>query len=122
MLFTEFLDSAANTENEARFFEELAKVKDELAQATRVPVVGKLIRALVVLGDYGSIEVFKESVHYPDIEGWDCYINFDKGHFSIYPGAEQRKKILMVLACIGAGLFFFWLCRRCCRRKKKQGF
>ena len=119
MLFTDFLDSAANTEQEARFFEELAKVKDDLAQAANIPFVGKLIRALVALGDYGSIEVFKHSQHYPSIEGWDIDINFDTGHFSIYPGAEQRKKIFAVLACIGAGLVFLWLCRKWCRRNKK---
>ena len=118
MLFTEFLDSVANTEQEARFFEELAKVKDELAQAARAPFVGKMIRALVALSDYGSIEVFKHSEHYPNIEGWDADINFETGAFSIYPGAEQRKTIFKVMVCIGVGLFLLWLCRRCCRRNK----
>lgn len=125
MLLTEFLDSAANTEQEARLFEELAKIddlaniKDGLAQATKIPFVGKLIKALVALYDYGSIEAFKQSEYYPDIEGWDCYIDLDKGHISIYPGAEQRKKIFKVMAIIGAGLLFLWLCRRYRRRNKK---
>jgi len=117
MLFTDYLDSVENTDQEARFFEELAKVKDDLAQATSVPIVGKLIRALVALEECGSVEVFKETGHYQCIEGWDISIDLDSGQFSIYPGAEHRKKILMVLALIGAGLFFLWLCRRHCRKR-----
>jgi len=119
MLFTDFLDSAENTEQETRFFEELAKVMDDLAQATQAPVVGKLIKALIALSEYGNIEAFKQSEHYPSIEGWDIHFNPDTGNFSIYPGKEQRKKIFTVLAIIGAGLFFLWLFFRCRRKNKK---
>jgi len=119
MLFTEFLDSVANTEDEARFFEELDKVMEHLEQATNIPVVGKLIKAIAVLGELRSIEAFKETEHYQSIEGWDIYVDLDKGLLSIYPGAEQRKKIFTVMACIAAGIFLLWLCIKCCRKKMK---
>jgi len=119
MLFTEYLDSVENTEQETRFFEELAKTRDDLSQAVDVPIVGKLIKALVTLSDLGSITEFKQTGHYHSIEGWDISINLETGNFSIYPGAEHRKKIFKVLAAIGIGLFLLWLCRRYRRRNKK---
>ncbi|MCL2217574.1 MAG: hypothetical protein FWB91_11235 [Defluviitaleaceae bacterium] len=118
MLFTEYLDSVENTDDEARLLEEIAKFKDDLAQAVSVPLVGKIVRAIAALGELGSIEAFKQSEHYHYIEGWDASIDLDKGMFSLYPGAEQRKTILKILAFIGAGIFFLWLFCKCKRRKK----
>jgi len=112
MLFTEYLDSVENTDKEARLFEEINKLKSDLEQATSVPVVGKLITSLIALGDSGSIEAFKQTEHYHSFEGWDVLIDLDKGIFSIYPGAEFRKKIFGVLAVIGVVVFFVWLYRR----------
>jgi len=119
MLFTAYLDSVENTEEEARFVEELSTTKEHLAQAARAPVVGKLMRALVALSDCGSIEAFMQTEYYGDIEGWDCYIDLDAGYLGIYPGAVMRKKIFGIFACICVGLFLLWLCRRCCRKKAK---
>jgi len=119
MLFTDYLDSVANTEDEARFFEELAKLTADFKEVTQVPVVGKLFAAIVALSDCESIDEFKESGHYQDIEGWDISINLDTGLFAIYPGAAMRKKALGFLAFVCVGIFLLWLWRRCCRKNKE---
>ena len=116
MLLTEFLDSAQNTEQEARLFEVLIPIKNEIAKLTGVPVVGKLFSALVALCDLESIEAFKQSEHYQNIKGWDVSANLEKGLFSVYPGAESRRKIFKALALIGTAVFLLCLWRRICRR------
>ena len=112
MLLTDYLDSIQGTEQEARFFEVFAVVKDAVKQLTRIPVVGKLFEALVVLDDLGSIETFVQCEHYQNIRGWDIFVNLDKGVFSIYPGAESRKKIFTFLALFGIGVLLLCLWRR----------
>ncbi|MCL2575974.1 MAG: hypothetical protein FWE33_06030 [Defluviitaleaceae bacterium] len=111
MLFTEYLDSVENTEQETRLLEEIAKIEGDLAQAARIPVVGKGITALLALGELG-IEEFKQSGHYDNIKGLDIAIDLDKGVFAIYPGAVMRRKIFTVAGIVAAVLFGLWLWRR----------
>ena len=119
MIFTEYLESVENTEQEPRLIELISKHKNDFAQAARVPLAGKPINALIALGDCGSIEAFKKSEFYRDIEGWDVYINLDSGHISMYPGAKTRKKIFKALAIVGVGAFSLWLYRGYRRKHAK---
>lgn len=111
MLLTDYLDSIENTEQEQKFLQEISELKEPFEQASKVPVVGKLMKALVALGDSESIEEFKQSAHYAGIKGYDITFN-DKGHFSINPGAEQGKKAAIIFVAIVAGLLLLWLCLR----------
>jgi len=119
MLFTDYLDSIKNTEKETHFLEKLAETKNDLAQATEVPVVGKLMKSLVALSDYSCVETFEQSEHYNHIVGWDIDVNEETGNFNIYPGAQQRKKIFVVFAAVCAGILGLWLTFKCCRKKVK---
>jgi hypothetical protein len=119
MLFTEFLDSIQGTEQEARFLEVLAKIRNEIKQVTRVPFVGKLFEALVALDGYASIAAFKQDECYENVQGWDVSVNLDKGLFSIYPGAEMREKIFKFIAIVGAVKLLLWLWIRSRRRKEQ---
>jgi len=116
VLFTEFLDTAQNTEQEANFFEQLATVKEHLMPVANLPMVGKLIKALIAMDDMGSFEAFKESEHYKNVQGYDIVIDPNKGYFSIIPGAAQRKKILMVLGGAVLAILLIVLCIKKCRR------
>jgi len=109
MLLTQYLDSIANTQDEARFLQELEKIKGPFSQMSQVPLVGKMFTALAALGECESIEGFKESCHYGSLEGWDIYVNLDSGMFSIYPGPEQRKKLFKILGIAAAGLLVLGL-------------
>ena len=114
MKFTEFLDNVENTEQEGELLAQIGKMENELAQATQIPVVGKTIKALLAINEVGSITEFKETEHYAALEGWDCKIDFEKGAFSLYPGAAMRKKALKIVVIVLVGLFLF------CRWRKKR--
>ncbi|MCL2855226.1 MAG: hypothetical protein FWE21_06365 [Defluviitaleaceae bacterium] len=101
---TDYLDIIENTEDETRFFENLDQVKDGLAEAKDIPVVGVLINALVALNDFGNVADFKDSAHYDAVEGWDITVDPATGAFSIMPGAAMRKKIFTILGVVAAGI------------------
>ena len=116
MLLTEYLNSIENTEQDQLFLQKLSEIKNDIGQAAKMPFIGKLIRALMAMGDSESIKEFKQSEHYENIAGFNITVSdLEKGHFSIYPGAAHGKKIAKVLAIAGAGLLLLWLCRRSCR-------
>jgi len=119
MLLTEYLDTIEGTEQEQLFLQKLADLKNEFAQATKVPFVGKLIRALVAFGDCESIEEFKQSEHYANIQGYNIAVmDLEKGFFSIHPGKEQLTKMAIFSAIAAALILLFVLCRKrrcnCC--------
>lgn len=105
MLLTEYLDSIESTEQETEFIEKIAKLEEHFVQAAQTPVVGKMIRALIAFGQADSITDFKESEYYEAFKDWEIKIDPDTGGFSIIPGPKQRKKALIVLACVVAGIF-----------------
>ncbi|MCL2376876.1 MAG: hypothetical protein FWC76_05700 [Defluviitaleaceae bacterium] len=118
MLLTEYLGEIENTEQEQQLLQGLADLKDEFAPAANIPFAGKVIKALMALGDAESIEEFRQTGHYENIEGFNIHvINLKKGQFSIYPGSEHLKKIAMVAAIIGGVLLLLCLCRKYCRRR-----
>jgi hypothetical protein len=113
MPLTEYLDLIQNTEKETQLIEKLVKLKEPLMRASRVPFVGKVIKALAALADLQSVDAFKQSEYYQDISGYDIkIIDPETGGFSIGPGAEQKKKALLVVASIAIGIFLLWLCIR----------
>jgi hypothetical protein len=89
-------------------------VKEGFGQASKIPFVGKLMKALVALGELESIEEFKQSEHYESIQGYNISgVNLEKGYFNITPGKEQRMKIVKALAPVVAVLILLlWLCRK----------
>jgi len=117
MLLTEYLDTIENTEKEQEFLRALSDIRQELQAGAKIPFIGKPIRALAAIGECESIEEFKQSEHYENITGFDITVsNLEKGHFSIYPGSAQRKKMAKVLAIVIAALLLLRLCknrRRC---------
>ncbi|MCL2574274.1 MAG: hypothetical protein FWE34_06980 [Defluviitaleaceae bacterium] len=111
MLLTDYLDTIENTDDEQLFLQKLAEIKDDLAQATKIPFVGKLMKTLITIGEYESIEEFKQSEHYKNIKGYKISVSdLEQGHFNIYPGGEQFKKMGKVLAVIGIGVLLLCLC------------
>ena len=121
MLLTEYLDTIENTEQEQLFLQKLSEIKNDLAQAAKVPFVGKMLRALVALGEVESIEEFRQSGHYENIKGFDITVSdLEKGHFSIHPGREQLTKAAKIAAIVFAAALLLCLCRRCCCKRNLQ--
>jgi hypothetical protein len=121
MSLAEYLDSIANTEQEQQFLLKLSELKEEFGQIAKTPFVGKLFRALVVLGDSESIEEFKQSEHYENIKGFDIRVkNLEKGHFNIYPGKAQRKAMVKLSAVVAIGLLLIIFLRKKKRCKCAQ--
>ena len=114
MLLTEYLDTIENTEQEQLFLEKLSEIKEHLGQAAKAPFVGKMMRALVALGEVESIEEFKQSEHYESIKGLNITVSdLEKGHFSIHPGREQLTKMAKISAVVAVViLLLLFLCRR----------
>jgi len=117
MLFTEYLEEVKGTEDEGLLIEKIAEIKEHLVEARQVPVAGKLIEALIALEECGSIEALQETHHIDAFEGWDAKIDFDSGHFSIYPGAQMRKKFFIIAGCVIAGIVLLVILIRKLRRK-----
>ncbi|MCL2400836.1 MAG: hypothetical protein FWC91_13965 [Defluviitaleaceae bacterium] len=112
MLVSMYLDSIEGTEQESVFlnhFVELAEDED-VAKVLHLPVVGKLLKALVSLGSVGNIATFKQTEHYKDIKDWGITVfDLEKGYISIHPGSKQLKKILAVAAIVWAGILLLKL-------------
>ncbi|MCL2168755.1 MAG: hypothetical protein FWB74_01860 [Defluviitaleaceae bacterium] len=117
MLFTEYLESVKGTEDEARLIEKIGELKEHFVEAREVPVAGKMIEGLIALEELGSIEAFLETHHIDNFEGWDVKIDFDKGQFSIYPGAQMRKKFFIIAGCVIAAIVLLVILIRKLRRK-----
>ncbi|MCL2620057.1 MAG: hypothetical protein FWD97_03870 [Defluviitaleaceae bacterium] len=99
----EYLLSIEGTEDEGRLFETLENLggtEEELMAATHIPVVGKVITALITLCELGSVTEFKQTSHFDALEGWDFKVDLDKGEFSMYPGSAMRKKILATIGIV----------------------
>ena len=123
MRFSQFCDLAENTEQEQQLLQflkqdDMKQVEKVFTKLTRVPIIGKLLAAVIALGNYESIAAFKQSEHYQNIKNWNFSINFDKKSLIISPNDVQIKKALKVLAIIGTVITLIMVCRKlCCRRK-----
>jgi len=121
--FSQFCDLAENTEQEQQLLQflkqdDMKQVEKVFTKLTRVPIIGKLLAAVIALGNYESIAAFKQSEHYQNIKNWNFSINFDKKSLIISPNDVQIKKALKVLAIIGTVITLIMVCRKlCCRRK-----
>ena len=111
MLFTEYLESIANTEQEAEFMEKFAALQEHLTQVPNLPIVGKVIKSLIALGDAESIEDFMETEEFHAFGDWEITFN-PSGGFSLKPGATFRKKALKVLVIVVVGFIAWRLLRK----------
>jgi len=113
MLFTVYLDSIENTEKEQQFLETVLAAKIGFEMAGKLPFVGKLMRALVALGEAQSIEEFKQSEHYESIVGYNISgVNLEKGYFNVTPGRDTMINVAKVAAIVFAVILLLRLCRR----------
>jgi len=97
----------------------MKQVEKVFSKLTRLPIIGKLLAAVVALGNYDSIAAFKQSGHYQHLKNWNFAIDFDKKSMSISPNEEQKRKAIKVLAIIGAIIALIAICRKyCCCCKK----
>lgn len=120
MLATEYLLSIEGTEDENKLFESMKyfdQAKEGLSDASRIPVVGKILTALVALSDSNNIAEFKQTSYFEDLEGWDIKVHSEGRGFSVYPGSAMRKKIFTILgitvgAIIGLVILVKFLRRR----------
>ena len=124
MIFSEYLDSIENTEQEQQLLGQFTKTAAEIQEGVNeAPIMGKIkiIGALLALGSVESIEAFRQSEYYDYLKDWEISVkDLEKGHFSLYPGAAQRKKIFAIAgAVVLAIVLFVWCCKRRCKRKNK---
>ena len=117
MIFSDYLDSIENTEQEQQLIEKFASVAADMEKATKVPLVGKKIGALIALGSAESIAAFRETEHYDRIKDWDVSINLETGSFSLSPSSEQKKKIVKIAVAAGVVILLSVLCCKCCAKK-----
>ena len=126
MRFSEYCETAENTEQEQQLFQFMKqdKMKDAekaFKKLTRIPVIGKLFSAVVALGNYESIAAFKRSEHYDNIKNWNFVIDYDENSMSIGPTDEQKKKAMKVFAILGAIITLIVIARKlgCCKNKER---
>lgn len=112
MIVSKYLDSIEGTEKELMLINsmvELAKDED-VAKVLDLPIVGKVLSALVALGSSESIADFKQSNHYDALKDWSITVfDLEKGYVSIHPGPKHLKKIFTVAAIAGAGILLLKL-------------
>ena len=128
MTFSEFCAMAENTELEQQLFEQLktdkdmSELKEVLSKLKHIPVVGKTLEALAMLGDYESIADFKQTEYYPHIMNWNFAFEPDKKSISLNPSKDMlkdmRKKAIPVLGVIAAVIVLLVLLKKCCNRRK----
>ena len=122
MRFSQFCDIAENTEQEQQLFqflkeEALSPLAEHSTKLKRIPIIGKVLTAILVLAKSESIAEFRQSKHYRHLMNWD--VKFDGEHnLEINPSDIQKKKVLKILAVIGVILAILVICRKCCCRKK----
>jgi len=115
MKVSDYLDSIEGTEKEPVFLKGLDEMtkNEDIAKALNTPIAGKLLTALVALGDSESIEAFKQTEHYEIIKEWGITVfDLEKGYISIHPGPKHLKRILAVAAVAGAGLLLLKLYKK----------
>ena len=85
-----------------------------IMKAARVPVIGKILKALIALGESDSIAEFRQTEHYENIKFWNIkVVDLEKGHFQIQPSVEQWIKFGKITAVIvGFVAFLMWLCKK----------
>jgi len=118
MRLNDYLASIQGTEQEEKLFEIIDKYKDDIAEAqgqtAQIPVVGKIVDAIVFLAERGNVADFLDSEYAELAQGLDVSVNLEKGMFNIYPGKEMRRKIFMVLGAVVAVIALLVLvCRKC---------
>ena len=124
MRFSQFCDTAENTEQEQQLLQfmkkdDMKEVEKVFAKLAHFPIIGKIISAVVAMGNYESIAAFKETTHYENIKDWDFKIDFDKNSLMIGPNEEQKKKAKKIIALIAAIIMLVALCRKLCRLTKQ---
>ena len=109
MVVSDYLHSIKGTETEPIFIKGMSEMmKDEdIAKAFEVPVAGKIVKAMCVLGESESIEAFIQTEHYQNIKDWGIIVmDAEKGYVSLHPGPKHLKWIFAVTAvAVGAGLY-----------------
>ena len=124
MRFSQFCDTAENTEQEQQLFQlvkddDFKQAEKALAWLTRLPFFGNLFAAIVALGSYESIAEYRKSRHYDHIKDFDFKVDFEKKSLAVGPTEEQKKKALQIVAMIGAAIALIVILRKlCCRCKK----
>jgi len=115
MLISDFLDSIEGTEQEAVFlgnFVELTTDEDVKALLDK-PVIGKLLGALVALGNSHSVGEFRQTEYYDGIKDWGITVfDLEKGMYSIHPGPKHLRVVFGVIAAVGIGFIAYRLFRR----------
>jgi len=118
MKFADYLDLVENTEDEQLLLKNAAEIRDDIAKVTWIPIVGKILTALIVLGECENIAEFRQSEQYDVIKDWNIEVSdIKKGHFSLYPSDAHLQIIKTVIIVVGAVLTLLWL-RRKLRRKR----
>lgn len=123
MKFSQFCETAENTEQEQQLLEllkdgELKKAEEVLEKMTNVPVIGKLCAAVIALINTESIAEFRQSSHYQHLMDMEFSFDFDKRSFYITPSDVQKKQIKKTLTVIGGGIALLLIYRKLFRRKK----
>ena len=122
MKVSEYFDSIEGTEQERVFLEKFAGMDElqDLKKLTKIPLIGKMLKALAALSESGSIADYKTTDNYAHIKDWDIVVrNLEKGDFTIQPGPEQRKKIFKVFIAVSLVVAFIVVlaklrrCREC---------
>ena len=122
MRFSQFCDMAENTEQEQQFFQFLKQdfvqdpMREHSAKLKCIPIIGKVLTAIFALAKSENIAEFRQSRHYRHLMNWD--VKFDGNNLEINTSDVQKKKVLKILAVIGAVLAILVICRKCCCRKK----
>ena len=132
MKFSEFCDMAENTEKEAQlfqyfkdseFFNESGEVtlKGAAAKLKSIPLLGKILAAVIALAESESIAEFRQTEHYGYIKNWNLSFDPDgeSEHFALSPSSEQIQKIVKIIAIASTVITLLLLCRKFCRRKKE---
>ena len=127
MTVAEYLDSIENTDQEQATLAKISEMlglnnaKEELMKLTKIPVAGKVLKALVALSEAESVAEFKQTQHYNNIKNWAINADeFEKGQgISIQPGPVHKEVAIDIIAMILAVLFGFWLGRKFGKKRCK---
>jgi len=125
MKFSEYCDTVEGTEEEQQFLDYLKQDEhdgfEEAAEKLKsVPVIGKVMGAVVALAYCESLDEFRQSKHYPVLMDWDIKFDPETKNFSLSPGEEQMKKVKKVFCIISAVFALLFLYRKIRRYRKKS--